>query len=117
MRTPALLPYLAGDKRFALTHCTFELFTSFYKLEPEDVPLTVREEVMRVFKLEEERMIQTIATETNQEITKVNELWHKGTILSAEQAKELGVVHIVTENLPLTTSHPSARGKKEELKN
>jgi len=112
-----MLAFLAGDKKTALQNTSFVLMGSFYTYEESQAQVGTYESALKLNKMEEDRMMDIIAKETNQDVTKIRELWKEGTVLTTEQAKELGLIHSISNTLPLLAPQPAKENKSEGLIN
>ncbi len=94
--------YSAGAKRIAIKGCRFFLHEGTFTTGTQTTTLHNHEEVLAIFKELLKKHISILAKETGKEEKQINELLQNSTILSAEKAKELGLVHEILEKLPLT---------------
>jgi ATP-dependent Clp protease protease subunit len=94
--------YSAGTKRIAIKGCRFFLHEGTFTTGTQTTTLHNHEEVLAIFKELLKKHISILAKETGQDEKKINVLLQKSSILSAEEAKELGLVHEILEKLPLT---------------
>lgn len=94
--------YAAGNKRIAIKGCRFFLHEGTFTSAAQSTTLHNHEEALSIFKELFQKHIHILATESGQTEKNITELLAASTILSAEKAKELGLVHEILEKLPLT---------------
>ncbi|MEK7471375.1 MAG: ATP-dependent Clp protease proteolytic subunit [Patescibacteria group bacterium] len=94
--------YSAGSKRIAIKGCRFFLHEGTFTTGAQTTTLHNHEESLAIFQDLLKRHIGILSKETGQKEKEINKLLQKSTILSAEKAKDLGLVHEILEKLPLT---------------
>ena len=94
--------YSAGSKRIAIKGCRFFLHEGTFTTGAQTTTLHNHEEALAIFQDLLKRHIGILSKETGKNEKEINKLLQKSTILSAEEAKELGLVHEILEKLPLT---------------
>lgn len=93
--------YSAGAKRVAIKGCRFFLHEGMYTTGAQTATLHNHEESLLIFKELVKRHVVILAKETGKKEKEINKLLENSTILTAEKAKELGLVHEILEKLPL----------------
>jgi len=94
--------YVAGNKRIAIKGCRFFLHEGTFTTGAQTTTLHNHEESLTIFKELMKRHISIIAKESGQTEKEIKKLLQDSTILTAEKAKSLGLVHEILEKLPLT---------------
>ena len=94
--------YSAGNKRIAIKGCRFFLHEGTFTTGSQTTTLHNHEETLSIFKNLLKRHIDILSNETGKTPREINRLLQKSTILSAEEAKNIGLVHEVLEKLPLS---------------
>jgi len=94
--------YSAGAKRIAIKGCRFFLHEGTFTTGTQTTTLHNHEEVLAIFKELLKKHINILAKETGKEDKEINKLLQRSSILSAEEAKKLGLVHEILEKLPFT---------------
>lgn len=98
--------YAAGSKRVAIKGCRFFLHEGTFTNGSQTATLHVHEEALTIFKELMKKHVGILSKETGKKEKEINKLLHESTILTAEKAKELGLVHEILEKLPLTKQTP-----------
>jgi ATP-dependent Clp protease protease subunit len=98
--------YAAGGKRVAIKGCRFFLHEGTFTTGTQTTTLHNHEETMLIFKELLKKHVNILSKETGVKEKEINKLLHESTILTAEKAKELGLVHEILEKLPLTKQTP-----------
>ncbi len=93
--------YAGGGKRIAIKGCRFLLHEGSFTTGAQTATLHNHEEVLTIFKELLKKHIGILSKETGRREKEIGKLLHEGSILSAEKAKELGLVHEILEKLPL----------------
>ena len=94
--------YAAGSKRVAIKGCRFFLHEGTFTNGSQTATLHVHEEALAIFKELMKKHVGILSKETGKKEKEINKLLNESTILTAEKAKELGLVHEILEKLPLT---------------
>lgn len=94
--------YSAGSKRVAIKDCRFFLHEGIFTTGSLTTTLHNHEEALAIFKDLLKKHVRILSKETGKGEVEINKLLQESTILSAEQAKELGLVHEILEKLPFT---------------
>jgi ATP-dependent Clp protease protease subunit len=94
--------YAAGSKRIAIKGCRFFLHEGTFTTGAQTTTLHNHEEALSLFKELRKKHIDILSKETSKKEEEINKFLQESTILSAEKAKELGLVHEIMEKLPLT---------------
>ena len=97
----AILVFLAGGTRTAITGCQFFFHEGRYTVIDHTAPIHVHEEAINVFKRELHEMIYIIARETGNDTETVANMLRKSKIMQASEAQEFGLCHSIVEKLPL----------------
>ncbi len=97
----AVLIFLAGEKRTAIKRCRFRIHESTYTAHRNVGSLPHHVDMLRFFEELDRRTKDIVACETNKPIDEVRALYQKGKIMSAEEAKDYGIVHTITHTLPV----------------
>lgn len=98
--------YSAGSKRIAVKGCRFFLHEGTFTTGSQTTTLHNHEESMLIFKELIKRHISILSKETGKKEKEINKLLQESTMLTAEKAKELGLVHEIVEKLPLVKQIP-----------
>ncbi len=98
--------YSAGSKRVAIKGCRFFLHEGTFTTGAQTTTLHNHEEVLSIFKELFKKHVGILSTETGKTEEEITSLLQASTILSAEKAKELGLVHEILEKFPLTKQIP-----------
>lgn len=98
--------YSAGSKRVAIKGCRFFLHEGTFTTGAQTTTLHNHEETLAIFQDLLKRHTDILSKEMGQEKKEINKLLQESTILTAEKAKELGLVHEILEKLPLTKQTP-----------
>ena len=93
--------YSAGVKRIAIKGCRFFLHEGTFTTGAQTTTLHNHEETLVIFQELLKKHIGILSKETGKGESEIKELFKASTILSAEKAKELGLVHEILEKLPL----------------
>ena len=94
--------YAAGNKRLAIKGCRFFLHEGTFTAAAQTTTLHNHEESISIFKELLKKHINILSKETGQKEAKIKSLFKASTILTAEKAKQIGLVHEIVEKLPLT---------------
>lgn len=94
--------YAVGTKRTAIKGCRFFLHEGTFTTGAQTTTLHNHEEALSIFKELRKKHVDILSKETSKKEEEINKLLQESTILSAEKAKELGLVHEIMEKLPLT---------------
>ena len=94
--------YAAGTKRIAIKGCRFFLHEGTFTNGSQTATLHVHEEAIIIFKELLKKHVGILSKETGKKEKEINKLLQDSTILTAEKAKELGLVHEILEKLPLS---------------
>lgn len=94
--------YAAGSNRVAIKGCRFFLHEGTFTNGSQTTTLHNHEEALSLFRYLFDAHVKILAKETNQTVTKIKALLKDSTILTADDAKKIGLVHEVLEKLPLT---------------
>ncbi len=98
--------YSAGSKRIAIKGCRFFLHEGTFTTGAQTTTLHNHEEALAIFKNLLKRHTSILSKETSKKESEINKLLKGSTILNAEEAKKLGLVHEILEKLPLTKQTP-----------
>lgn len=98
--------YAAGSKRVAIKGCRFFLHEGTFTNGSQTATLHIHEEALTIFKELMKKHVGILSKETGKKEKEINKLLHESAILTAEKAKELGLVHEILEKLPLTKQTP-----------
>jgi len=93
--------YSAGSKRIAIKGCRFFLHEGTFTTGAQTTTLHNHEETLAIFQDLLKRHIGILSKETSQGEKEINKLLQESTILSAEKAKDIGLVHEILDKLPL----------------
>ena len=99
--------YAAGSKRIAIKGCRFFLHEGTFTNGSQTATLHVHEEAITIFKELLKKHIGILSKETGKKEKKISKLLQESSILTAERAKELGLVHEILEKLPLNRQTPN----------
>lgn len=94
--------YVAGNKRIAIKGCRFFLHEGTFTTGAQTTTLHNHEEALTLFKELSKKHVGILSKETGKKEKEITELLIKSTILTAEKAKDIGLVHEILEKLPLT---------------
>lgn len=94
--------YSAGNKRIAIKGCRFFLHEGTFTTGAQTTTLHNHEESLAIFKNLLKKHIDILSSETGKTSAEINTLLQNSTILSAEEAQKIGLVHEVLEKLPLS---------------
>lgn len=94
--------YSAGAKRIAINGCRFFLHEGTFTTGAQTTTLHNHEEALAIFKELLKKHTEILSKETRKTVSEISKLLQTSTILSAEEAKELGLVHEILEKLPLS---------------
>jgi ATP-dependent Clp protease protease subunit len=94
--------YAAGGKRVAIRGCRFFLHEGTFTTGTQTTTLHNHEEMLTIFNELLKKHISILSKETGKKEKEVKKLLAESTILTAEKAKDLGLVHEIVEKLPLT---------------
>lgn len=94
--------YAAGTKRIAIKGCRFFLHEGTFTTGAQTTTLHNHEEALLIFKELLNKHVSILAKESGKTVKDINKLLATSTILSTEEAKQLGLVHEILEKLPLT---------------
>ena len=94
--------YAAGNKRIAIKGCRFFVHEGTFTNANQTATLHVHEEILLIFKELMKRHIKILSEGTGISEKEIMKLLKESTILTAERAKELGIVHEIVEKIPLT---------------
>lgn len=97
----ATLIFLGGKERIAVEDCHFFFHEGRYTIQDPTAPVHAHEEAVSVFKRELHNMIYIIARETNNDTEVVATMLRKSKTMRADEAQEFGLVHQITNVLPL----------------
>ncbi|MBU6141679.1 ATP-dependent Clp protease proteolytic subunit [Patescibacteria group bacterium] len=92
--------YAAGAKRIAIKGCRFFLHEGTFTTGAQTAPLHNHEEALLLFKELYKKHVNILSKETGAKEEKIIDLFKESTVLTAEKAKELGLVHEILEKLP-----------------
>ncbi|MDO8569466.1 MAG: ATP-dependent Clp protease proteolytic subunit [bacterium] len=98
--------YIAGGKRIAIKGCRFFLHEGTFTNGSQTATLHVHEEALTIFKELMKKHVGILSKETGKKEKEISKLLQESTILTAEKAKELGLVHEILEKLPLVKQTP-----------
>jgi ATP-dependent Clp protease protease subunit len=98
--------YAAGNKRIAIKGCRFFLHEGTFTTGAQTTTLHNHEEAMLIFKELLKKHVSILSKETGKKEKEVNKFLQESTILTAEKAKEIGLVHEIMEKFPLTKQTP-----------
>jgi ATP-dependent Clp protease protease subunit len=93
--------YAAGSKRIAIKGCRFFLHEGTFTTGTQTTTLHNHEEALLIFKELLKKHTAILSKETGKKEKEINKLLKDSTVLTAEKAKELGLVHEILEKLPL----------------
>lgn len=93
--------YATGNKRIAIKDCRFFLHEGTFTTGTQTTTLHNHEETLLIFKELFKKHINILSNETGKKEEEIKKLLQESTILTAEKAKELGLVHEILEKLPL----------------
>ncbi len=113
----SLLAYLAGDKRIALPHALFDTYVGVFRMEPHEAPLSYHQGLLNMHKTIEEKMQQIIAEETGKTKKEIERVIHSENVFSAEQARDFGIVHLISDTLPVCAPPEPQEEPEEPVKN
>jgi len=94
--------YSAGSKRIAIKGCRFFLHEGTFTVGAQTTTLHNHEESLVILRELLKKSINILSKETGKNEEEIKKLLQTSTILSAEEAKELGLIHEILEKLPLT---------------
>jgi ATP-dependent protease ClpP protease subunit len=97
----AVLIYLGGKHRLAVEGCQFFFHEGRYTVQEPRAPIHAHEEAIAVFKRELHEMIRIIAVETGNDGEIVADMLRRSKSMLAIEAKEFGLCHEVTSQMPL----------------
>jgi ATP-dependent protease ClpP protease subunit len=100
----AITIFLAGDKRTVLKKTRFRFHEPTYYMHQSDSVLSFFEERVRLFQQLDKRMKGISSEQTGKSLTQINKLYFDGKILDTAEAKSLGLVHEVVNEMPKPTS-------------
>ena len=98
-----LLAFLAGEKRIAISNCLFEVYVGIYHVKPDEVPLHYHQRRLEATKIVDDKIIRIIAEETGKTSEEIEKMYQTGKTFSAEEARDFGITHIVTDTFPVYT--------------
>lgn len=94
--------YVAGSNRIAIKGCRFFLHEGTFSTGSQTATLHVHEEVLSIFKELLKKHVGILSKETGKKEKEIRKLLQESTILTAEKAKDIGLVHEILEKLPLS---------------
>ncbi len=94
--------YAAGTKRIAIKGCRFFLHEGTFTTGSQSATLHIHEEALTIFKELLKKHVWILSKETGKKEKEISKILQDSIILTAEKAKELGLVHEILEKLPLT---------------
>ena len=94
--------FSAGNKRFAIKGCRFFLHEGTFTIGTQSTTLHNHQESMLIITELLKKHINILAKETGKTEKEINKLLKESTVLTAEKAKELGLVTDIVEKLPFT---------------
>lgn len=93
--------YTSGSNRIAIKGCRFFLHEGTFTTGAQTTTLHNHEESMLLFKELFKKHVNILSKETGKKEEEINKLLQNSSILTSEEAKELGLVHEILEKLPL----------------
>ena len=93
--------YAAGSKRIAIKGCRFFLHEGTFTSGTQTTTLHNHEETIDIFQDLLKRHIGILSKETGKKEKEIKKILQESKILSAEKAKEVGLVHEILEKLPI----------------
>lgn len=100
VESAAVLIFLAGSKRSAVKDCRFLLHEGLYTVGQPTNTLQMHQETLNLFKTLLDRMTEIVAKETGHEKAKIAKILRKGRTLTAVEAKDLGLVQKIIDEIP-----------------
>lgn len=94
--------YSAGSKRIAIKGCRFLLHEGIYTTGHKTTTLHNHGEDLVIFKELLKKSVSILSLETGKTEPEIEKLLQNSTILTSEEAKDLGLVTEILEKLPLT---------------
>lgn len=100
----AITLLLSGDKRTVLKKTRFRFHEPTYHMQQADSVLPFFEERVRLFQQLDKRMKEITSEETGKSLTQIIKLYSDGKILNTSEAKDLGLVHEIVNEMPRPVS-------------
>lgn len=97
----AMLPFLAGTKRYAVKNCRFRMHEGSYRSQKGFTSLNIHTETLNFLKELARRSSEIISKETGKTFDEVERVKQTGKIFSTREAKEFSLIHEVVAKLPL----------------
>ena len=94
--------YAAGNKRIAIKGCRFFLHEGTFTTGAQTTTLHNHKEAMLIFEELLKKHVSILSVETDKEEKDIKKFLQESTILTAEKAKEIGLVHEILEKFFLT---------------
>jgi ATP-dependent protease ClpP protease subunit len=97
----AALVFLGGRKRVVVDGCRFFFREGRYTIIDQTAPVHAHEEVISVFRREQNEMTYIIANETGNDTEVVAEMLRRSKIMQSDEALAFGLAHSHLDKLPL----------------
>jgi len=96
----AITLLLSGDKRTVIEKTRFRFHEPTYYMQQADSVLSFFEERVRLFQQLDTRMKEITSKQTGKSLAQINKLYANGKILNTTEAKSLGLVHEIVNEMP-----------------